>query len=55
MFCNEKTVKLAPLGKITINQTDVYQEIFGFGGAVTDAAAMNIYNLTHETADYLLG
>lgn len=54
-FYNGKTVKPTPQGKITINQTDVYQEIFGFGGAVTDSAAMNIHDLTHETSDYLLG
>ncbi|XP_036139198.1 lysosomal acid glucosylceramidase isoform X2 [Monomorium pharaonis] len=44
----------APLGKITINRTDVYQEIFGFGGAVTDSAAINIYNLTYKTSEQLL-
>lgn len=52
---NETTAKSAPLGKITINQMDVYQEIYGFGGAVTDSAAINIYKLTHETSEYLLG
>lgn len=54
MYCNEKIVKLAPLRKITINRTDVYQEIFGFGGAVTDSAAINIHSLTHETSEHLL-
>lgn len=54
MYCNEKIVETAPLGKIIVNRTDVYQEIFGFGGAVTDAAAINIHNLTHETSEYLL-
>ncbi|XP_011703009.1 PREDICTED: glucosylceramidase-like isoform X2 [Wasmannia auropunctata] len=55
MFHNEKTVDSAPaLGKITINRTEVYQEIFGFGGSVTDSAAINIHNLTHETSEYLL-
>lgn len=55
MPCNVKTIKSAPLGKITIHRTDAYQEVFGFGGAVTDSAAMNIHNLTHETSEYLLG
>ncbi|XP_050463921.1 lysosomal acid glucosylceramidase-like isoform X2 [Cataglyphis hispanica] len=40
--------------KIIVNQTQTYQEIFGFGGAVTDAAAMNIFNLTQKAADNLL-
>ncbi|KAL6448955.1 hypothetical protein ACFW04_000590 [Cataglyphis niger] len=40
--------------KIIVNQTQTYQEIFGFGGAVTDSAAMNIFNLTQKTADNLL-
>ncbi|XP_025268402.1 glucosylceramidase [Camponotus floridanus] len=42
------------LGKITVNQTDMYQKIFGFGGAMTDSAAINILNLTHNTSDNLL-
>lgn len=42
------------LGKIIVNQTDTYQEIFGFGGAVTDSAAINILNLTHNASDNLL-
>ncbi|XP_029680713.1 putative glucosylceramidase 4 [Formica exsecta] len=41
-------------GKIIVNQTDTYQEIFGFGGAVTDSAAINIFDLTQKTADNLL-
>jgi len=45
---------LDQLGKITVNQTDTYQEIFGFGGAVTDSAAINILNLTHNASDNLL-
>ncbi|KAG5325422.1 GLCM Glucosylceramidase, partial [Acromyrmex heyeri] len=46
--------KSAPLGKITINRKDVYQEICGFGGAVTDSAAMNIHDLTLEVSEHLL-
>lgn len=41
-------------GKIIVNQTQTYQEIFGFGGAVTDSAAINIFNLTQKAADNLL-
>lgn len=41
-------------GKIIVNQTDTYQEIFGFGGAVTDSAAINMFDLTQKTADNLL-
>ncbi|XP_011881411.1 PREDICTED: glucosylceramidase-like [Vollenhovia emeryi] len=51
-FDNKKTGD--PLGKITVDQKDVYQEIFGFGGAVTDAAAINIHKLTYEASEYLL-
>lgn len=40
--------------RITVNKADTYQEIFGFGGAVTDAAALNILNLTHEASENLL-
>ncbi|XP_024890942.1 glucosylceramidase-like isoform X1 [Temnothorax curvispinosus] len=54
IFLEEETVKSSPLGKITINRTDVYQEIFGFGGAVTDSAAINIHDLTYETSEYLM-
>lgn len=49
MFVNQPQ-----LGKIIVNQTDTYQEIFGFGGAVTDSAAINILNLTHDASDNLL-
>lgn len=41
-------------GKIIVNQTDTYQEIFGFGGAVTDSAAINIFNLTQNASDNLI-
>ncbi|XP_039307628.1 lysosomal acid glucosylceramidase isoform X2 [Solenopsis invicta] len=50
----QKSVDSDPLGIITINRTEVYQEILGFGGAVTDSAAINIRNLTHEISDLLL-
>ncbi|XP_011634445.1 glucosylceramidase-like [Pogonomyrmex barbatus] len=54
-YSNTKETVNDPLSrKIIINQTDVYQEIYGFGGSVTDAAAINIQNLTHETSEYLL-
>ncbi|XP_018049451.1 PREDICTED: glucosylceramidase-like [Atta colombica] len=55
IYKKSKTIdKSAPLGKITINRKDVYQEIYGFGGAVTDSAAMNIHNLTLEVSEKLL-
>ena len=52
MPCN---VESDPLGKITINRKNVYQEIYGFGGAVTDSAAINIHDLTLEVSEHLLG
>ncbi|CAL1684507.1 unnamed protein product [Lasius platythorax] len=53
---NTNKQKLNPSlpGKIIVNQTDMYQEIFGFGGAVTDSAAINILNLTQKASDNLL-
>jgi len=51
MPCN---IESASLGKITIQRKDVYQEIYGFGGAVTDSAAMNIHDLTLEVSEQLL-
>lgn len=50
----KKNINLSQPGKIIVNQTDTYQEIFGFGGAVTDSAAMNILNLTQKASDNLL-
>ncbi|KAF6031271.1 GBA [Bugula neritina] len=41
-------------GKIIINRTAEYQSIIGFGGAVTDAASINILNLSPKTQDILL-
>ncbi|EZA51682.1 hypothetical protein DMN91_003573 [Ooceraea biroi] len=52
--CSEKPSYPLTPGVITVNQTDVYQEIFGFGGAVTDAAGINILSLTKEASDNLL-
>lgn len=50
----KKFINPPQLGKIIVNQTDTYQEIFGFGGAVTDSAATNILNLTYNASDNLL-
>ncbi|KYN03848.1 Glucosylceramidase [Cyphomyrmex costatus] len=49
-----KTHRSARLGKITVNRKNIYQRIYGFGGAVTDSAAINIHELTHEVSEYLL-
>lgn len=53
---NRKKILINPpkSEKIIVNQTQTYQEIFGFGGAVTDSAAINIFNLTPKAADNLL-
>jgi len=39
---------------ITVNQTSTHQVVLGFGGAVTDAAGINILSLTHEASESLL-
>lgn len=54
VFGGSSKKKFTNLKKIIVNQTDKYQEIFGFGGAVTDSAAINILNLTHDASDNLL-
>ncbi|KAJ0066058.1 hypothetical protein NL108_001300, partial [Boleophthalmus pectinirostris] len=40
--------------RITINRSQKYQKIRGFGGAMTDAAAINIMSLSSGTQDQLL-
>lgn len=42
------------LGKIIINRREKYQEILGFGGAVTDSACLNILKLTKKASDNLM-
>nr|CAB3248398.1 glucosylceramidase-like [Phallusia mammillata] len=39
---------------ITLNKTIKYQTIKGFGGAITDAATVNIKNLTSRTQEQLI-
>ncbi|KAL0125250.1 hypothetical protein PUN28_004409 [Cardiocondyla obscurior] len=39
---------------IIVNRTDVYQEILGFGGAVTDSVGKNIHSLSNETSNHLI-
>nr|XP_054756326.1 lysosomal acid glucosylceramidase-like [Lytechinus pictus] len=39
---------------ITIDRSDKYQTILGFGGSFTDAAALNLYNLSSGMQDTLL-
>lgn len=51
---SKKFINPSKPGKIIVNQTDTYQEILGFGGAVTDSAAMNVLNLTQQASDNLL-
>lgn len=40
---------------LTVNSDEKYQKIEGFGGAMTDAAAINIRKLSKETQSKLLG
>ncbi|XP_038044273.1 lysosomal acid glucosylceramidase-like [Patiria miniata] len=39
---------------ITVNSSEVYQTILGFGGAFTDSATMNILNVSSKVQDHLL-
>ncbi|XP_077988535.1 lysosomal acid glucosylceramidase-like [Glandiceps talaboti] len=40
--------------KFTVNKTQTFQQMLGFGGAFTDAAGMNIMNVTKDVQDKLL-
>lgn len=40
---------------LTLDSNKKYQPIFGFGGAMTDATALNIRTLSNETQHKLLG
>lgn len=42
------------LNRIVIGQNETYQEIFGFGGAFTDATGININSLSSEARRRLL-
>lgn len=39
---------------LTVNSNEMYQMIYGFGGAMTDAAALNIKTLSNDTQQKLL-
>lgn len=43
---------------LTLNSNEKYQKIFGFGGAMTDATALNIRNLSdgaqHKLLEYMI-
>lgn len=39
---------------VRIDTNTSYQSLFGFGGAFTDAAAINIANLSSGAADYVI-
>lgn len=39
---------------LTLDSSQQYQKIFGFGGAMTDAAALNIRTLSNKTQQNLL-
>lgn len=39
---------------LTVNSSQMYQEMQGFGGAMTDAAALNIKKLSNGTQHVLL-
>ncbi|NWS62980.1 GLCM Glucosylceramidase, partial [Chunga burmeisteri] len=50
-------IKLASLPAdlvLTVDTTQRYQKVKGFGGSVTDAAAMNIFSLPETAQDHLL-
>ncbi|KAL0125251.1 hypothetical protein PUN28_004409 [Cardiocondyla obscurior] len=58
-FRNKKCSLLRPNKEnsspmIIVNRTDVYQEILGFGGAVTDSVGKNIHSLSNETSNHLI-
>lgn len=40
--------------QIRMNRTTTYQEIFGFGNALTDAAAINFRKMTPSTQEQIL-
>ena len=39
---------------LTVNPTEEYQRILGFGGAFTDSATMNILNVSSKVQENLL-
>lgn len=39
---------------LTINSTTTYQEIIGFGGAFTDAAAINVYSMDSDVQQLIV-
>lgn len=49
-----KTVSLFPEVIFTINATIEYQEIVGFGGAITDSAGLNINYLPKAAQEKLI-
>lgn len=53
-FSTENEVKnMSDTMLLTLDNNQKYQEIFGFGGAMTDAAALNIRTLSNETQNRL--
>ncbi|KAK6617198.1 hypothetical protein RUM44_005529 [Polyplax serrata] len=40
--------------KVSVNSSELYQKVFGFGGSLSDAAALNIHSLGEQTKDNLL-
>lgn len=46
---------LCPAGfRLTLNTTERYQKVKGFGGSITDSAAINILSLSQEAQNKLL-
>ena len=41
-------------GQAVVNRSVEYQTMIGFGGAVTDAAGLNVFALSSETRNKLL-
>lgn len=39
---------------LTINTSDLYQKVLGFGGAVTDSMALSVKNLSAATQNHLI-
>lgn len=53
-FSENEVKNMSETKVLTLDSSQKYQQIFGFGGAMTDAAALNIRTLSNETQHQLL-
>ncbi|KAM0724831.1 Lysosomal acid glucosylceramidase [Formica fusca] len=53
-FSENEVKNMSETKVLTLDSSQKYQKIFGFGGAMTDAAALNIRTLSNETQHQLL-